>query len=460
MTNLVQWSADSSFHLPDGIWNAHWDGRNTTVGDPYIPDALWPHRRIHQYRGDHRELRRGDDQYRQRRRRRRNHRPEQRRPGRRRVPDGGDACRRRPGRSAPAGARSWPASPPPPSSERRMARTRRRWTSTPRTPQASSSTVAPLSGGGSPRPAVWSRWALPSPEPRPPCCARLGQRTPPLTSSTAPPRAGWATSGSPGRGLAAVRHRHRSSLAAGSPVTPQRWSGRRMAPARGSRRLRHHHLGAAHPKWLPLTGSMDTLGDRCRGAGVRGGREADRRAPPRVCRRTSDHGRLLPHHHWRAGPWWLPSAGPGCLLPPEPSSWGPGVLSSPSAVVRPAHGAATACLDIFRHQQRWRTAPWGGSPLAARGPPRRPASGAGLRRGRRTGGGATTAIRWGAGDVEVPLPDHLRRTRPQVVPAERDLGAPLGTGTEILPGPDCSAHPSWWSVRRMALPPPTWPCLP
>ncbi|MBK9723734.1 MAG: DUF1906 domain-containing protein [Actinomycetales bacterium] len=42
MTNLVQWSADSSFHLPDGIWNAHWDGRNTTVGDPTSPTRSGP----------------------------------------------------------------------------------------------------------------------------------------------------------------------------------------------------------------------------------------------------------------------------------------------------------------------------------------------------------------------------------------------------------------------------------
>ena len=55
MTNLVQWSTDSTFHQPDGIWYAHWDAVNSTTGDAYIPDTLWPHRRIHQYRGDHNE---------------------------------------------------------------------------------------------------------------------------------------------------------------------------------------------------------------------------------------------------------------------------------------------------------------------------------------------------------------------------------------------------------------------
>ena len=53
MTNLVQWSTDSTFHQPEGIWYAHWDAVNSTTGDAYIPDTLWPHRRIHQYRGDH-----------------------------------------------------------------------------------------------------------------------------------------------------------------------------------------------------------------------------------------------------------------------------------------------------------------------------------------------------------------------------------------------------------------------
>lgn len=41
---------------PEGIWFAHWDGRAQIYGDPYIPDGWWhPHRRIKQYRGDHRE---------------------------------------------------------------------------------------------------------------------------------------------------------------------------------------------------------------------------------------------------------------------------------------------------------------------------------------------------------------------------------------------------------------------
>ena len=54
-TNLVQKAGDSSFHEPDDIWFAHWNGKRTTTGDSYVPDALWAHHRIHQYAGGHNE---------------------------------------------------------------------------------------------------------------------------------------------------------------------------------------------------------------------------------------------------------------------------------------------------------------------------------------------------------------------------------------------------------------------
>jgi hypothetical protein len=38
------------------VWFARWDGKPTVQGGPYVPARLWaPHRRIKQYRGDHRE---------------------------------------------------------------------------------------------------------------------------------------------------------------------------------------------------------------------------------------------------------------------------------------------------------------------------------------------------------------------------------------------------------------------
>jgi hypothetical protein len=55
VTNLVQKAGDPSFHEPDDIWFAHWNGKSTTTGDSYVPDALWPHHRIHQYAGGHNE---------------------------------------------------------------------------------------------------------------------------------------------------------------------------------------------------------------------------------------------------------------------------------------------------------------------------------------------------------------------------------------------------------------------
>lgn len=44
-----------SYALPDALWFAHWNGRATIRTSYLADDAWWPHRRVHQYRGDHRE---------------------------------------------------------------------------------------------------------------------------------------------------------------------------------------------------------------------------------------------------------------------------------------------------------------------------------------------------------------------------------------------------------------------
>jgi glycoside hydrolase-like protein len=51
---LVARLGDPSFHQPDDIWFARWNGSATTTGDPAIPDSAWAsHQRIHQYLGGH-----------------------------------------------------------------------------------------------------------------------------------------------------------------------------------------------------------------------------------------------------------------------------------------------------------------------------------------------------------------------------------------------------------------------
>ncbi|RMI47092.1 DUF1906 domain-containing protein [Actinomadura harenae] len=41
---------------PPSIWFAHWDGKARVYGSRYLPNSWWhPHRRIKQYRGDHKE---------------------------------------------------------------------------------------------------------------------------------------------------------------------------------------------------------------------------------------------------------------------------------------------------------------------------------------------------------------------------------------------------------------------
>lgn len=46
-------SVAGSYPEPDVLWFAHWDGRHTVWGDPYIPDSAFTnHQRLHQYSGD------------------------------------------------------------------------------------------------------------------------------------------------------------------------------------------------------------------------------------------------------------------------------------------------------------------------------------------------------------------------------------------------------------------------
>ncbi len=50
MVNLLSWISDSSFAVPQAVWYAHWDGKNATTGDSYLPDWAWVnHQRVHQY---------------------------------------------------------------------------------------------------------------------------------------------------------------------------------------------------------------------------------------------------------------------------------------------------------------------------------------------------------------------------------------------------------------------------
>lgn len=56
ITNMVQETHNPSYHLPDDIWFAHWNGVNSVYGDAYVPDSLWNnHQRIHQFAGGHDE---------------------------------------------------------------------------------------------------------------------------------------------------------------------------------------------------------------------------------------------------------------------------------------------------------------------------------------------------------------------------------------------------------------------
>lgn len=42
--------------MPDLVWIASWNGKQSVFGDQYVSDALWPnHQRAHQYKGGHKE---------------------------------------------------------------------------------------------------------------------------------------------------------------------------------------------------------------------------------------------------------------------------------------------------------------------------------------------------------------------------------------------------------------------
>jgi hypothetical protein len=54
--DLVLWQqSDPSFHQPDELWFAHWNGLASTTGEPAIPDSLWAGHRVHQFAGGHQE---------------------------------------------------------------------------------------------------------------------------------------------------------------------------------------------------------------------------------------------------------------------------------------------------------------------------------------------------------------------------------------------------------------------
>jgi hypothetical protein len=53
---LVNRQGDATFHQPDDLWFARWNGNPATTGDPAVPDQYWAdHQRIHQYQGGHQE---------------------------------------------------------------------------------------------------------------------------------------------------------------------------------------------------------------------------------------------------------------------------------------------------------------------------------------------------------------------------------------------------------------------
>ncbi|MFZ2517053.1 MAG: glycoside hydrolase domain-containing protein [Candidatus Lutibacillus vidarii] len=351
MTNLVQWSADSSFHLPDGIWNAHWDGRNTTVGDPYIPDALWPHRRVHQYRGDHTESyggvtinidndavdgattgpssgdRDADT-----------------------VPDGGDAC---PAQAGPVGSGGCPVL----AGESTSAVIRTAYGADPPTmdvyaTNATSQLVhkwLPLSGGW--LPSVSGVESLGS--------AVAGTPTTVLrpASGSAPPAVDVfyrTTSGGLGHQWLPLGGAWQPSVTGtellGSGLASDPAAVVRPADGDSPAVLDVYATttsGQLIHKWLPLTGAWTPSGTGVEvlASGVVGKPTAVLRptfagapATMDVFYRTTTGA--LGHKWLPLNGTWLPSATGTELL-------GTGVLSSPSAVVRPAYGAATAYLDVF-----------------------------------------------------------------------------------------------------------------
>ena len=56
ITQLAAQATSTTFHEPDDLWIANWNGTVGVFGDPYISDSLWAmHQRLHQYAGGHSE---------------------------------------------------------------------------------------------------------------------------------------------------------------------------------------------------------------------------------------------------------------------------------------------------------------------------------------------------------------------------------------------------------------------
>ncbi len=54
--DLVALASGGAGPVPDDVWIAHWNGKQSVFGDPYVPDSYWTdHQRLHQYVGGHDE---------------------------------------------------------------------------------------------------------------------------------------------------------------------------------------------------------------------------------------------------------------------------------------------------------------------------------------------------------------------------------------------------------------------
>lgn len=55
MVDQARRESPGRYALPDYLWVAEWDGRETVRSAYLGTEGWWPHRRVHQYQGDHRE---------------------------------------------------------------------------------------------------------------------------------------------------------------------------------------------------------------------------------------------------------------------------------------------------------------------------------------------------------------------------------------------------------------------
>jgi hypothetical protein len=56
LSGLLARHNTADFDDPDALWIARWDGHAGVYGESSIPDRFWnPHRRLHQYRGPHKQ---------------------------------------------------------------------------------------------------------------------------------------------------------------------------------------------------------------------------------------------------------------------------------------------------------------------------------------------------------------------------------------------------------------------